>query len=190
MKLPKFSAVLVSALLLVSGCDSSSPAPSAKGAGTTAPSTAIASAGPLQPQYAATLAEGIDFARPGYPVFLSEASGLSDVESWGRWTDANLGDSATFRFKQALPATFKLEVTGYAIGPNVDQPIRVIIGGTERIIKFKDAPAQSVSVTFDDVRDANVIKLIAPHSIQPSSVSASKDTRKLGLALVSMKIKR
>lgn len=195
MQFPKFSIVLIAGLLLA-GCDSSNQAPAA-GAGATAaaptasstPASAAPAANPLQPQYAATLAEGIDFARPGYPEFLSEVSGMSGVESWGRWTDANLANSATFHFKQALPAKFTLEITGYAIGPNVGQPIRVQIGNVEKILTFTDMPAQTTAIAFEGVRGADAISLIVPNSIQPSAISDSADTRKLGLALVSLKIR-
>ena len=68
---------------------------------------AAANAGTLEPQYTATLAEGINFAKPGAPDFLVAASGLSGVESWGRWTDANLGP-VVFRFRDSLPRDFTL----------------------------------------------------------------------------------
>lgn len=198
MQFPKFSIVLAAGLLFV-GCDSSNQAPATAAGATTAPAAAQATsvtpasaapaADPLQPQYAATLAEGIDFAHPGYPEFLSEVSGMSGVESWGRWTDANLANSATFHFKQTLPAKFTLEITGYAIGPNVGQPIRVQIGNVEKILTFTDMPAQTTTTAFEGVQAADVISLAVPNSIQPSAISDSADTRKLGLALVSLKIR-
>ena len=152
--------------------------------------SATSSTDALHPEYMATLAEGINFARPGYPDFIAGVSGVSVAEGWGRWTDANLGESATFRFKQPLPRKFVLEVDGYAIGPNVDQPVKVSIGNSEQVIKFGAAPAQTATVSLEGVEGADTIDSTAPNSIQPSSVDpSSTDNRKLGIALVSLRIK-
>lgn len=185
-------AVGVSGAVLLSACGPQAEAPQTEAAPATVeapPAEPKAATDVLQPQYAATLAEGIDFKRPGYPEFLSDVSGMSGVEAWGRWTDANLGDSATFRFKQPLPVKFTLEVTGYSVGPNAGQPIRVRVGDTEKTFTFADAPAQTTTVEFEGGQSADSISLIAPHSVQPSAISDSADTRKLGLALVSLKIR-
>jgi len=187
------ASVSASCLFLLAACQPDAVDQGAAKPATDAAAPAVSSTADtegLQPQYAATLAEGITFAKPGYPDFISGVSGMSGAEQWGRWTDANLGDSATFRFKQALPQKFTLEVDGYAIGPNVDQPIKVSVGSVEQVIKFGPAPAQAVTVLLEGVENADTIRLTAPSSLQPNAVDPSNmDTRKLGIALVSLWIK-
>lgn len=142
----------------------------------------------IQPMvtYEATLEGGIDFRKPGYPTFITDVSGVSGDEPWGRWTDANLAPAASFHFKEPLPTRFTLELTGYAIGPNAGQPIKIIAGDVEKSITLGDAPAQTISVEMDVKNGTSTIELVAPKPIQPSK----DDTRKLGLALVSLKVKR
>lgn len=48
-----------------------------------------------------------------------DATGLSLQEEWGRWSDADLADSVTFKYKDLLPQKFELTVDfPYFIGEN------------------------------------------------------------------------
>src|SRR5262245_44557529 len=91
----------------------SKPAPAASNA-TTPPGT-----------YQATLEEGIDFSRDGLPVFISEVQGLSGRESFGRWSDARLGPTVRFVFRDPLPKKFEVAITGWAIEQNEKLPVVV-----------------------------------------------------------------
>lgn len=44
----------------------------------------------LGPRYPASLMEGIDFTRLGWPEFIRNVKGLSGYEPWGRWSDAKV----------------------------------------------------------------------------------------------------
>jgi phosphoglycerol transferase len=86
-------------------------------------------------RYEATLLEGIDFTKPGYPLFLKNVTGLSIPEEWGRWSDAkDAGSRVIFEFNEPLPQRFTLEMTLRAYGSNQTQPIKVIVGNT--IVEF------------------------------------------------------
>ena len=54
------------------------------------PNTSTQIPDPLGPRYEVTMMDGIDFTKPGYPTFLSDVSGISGPEPWGRWTDGEM----------------------------------------------------------------------------------------------------
>lgn len=159
--------------------------------GSAAPAAAPASADLLGPRYEATLAEGIDFKKPGYPNFLAEVSGMSGYEEWGRWTDAAAGPVAKFRFKQALPRTFTLELSADAFGPNNGAPVKVRVGGVEKtfVISHKKE-ADPYLLAFEIDGTADTLEITPPKPISPNEIDPkNSDRRKLGIAFISLKIK-
>lgn len=190
---PFRAALLLAAITCVSlaGCDSA-PQPESKAPAAAAPAEAaapVAAPAPalpsLEPRYTATLAQGIDFARPGYPDFLKEVSGISGPEGWGRWTDANLGQTATLRFAQALPAhfTLNLKVRDF-FGVNANKEIVVQVGGQKQTFVLLPEMDQEVKLAFDAVANADTIEIIAPGASTPTA----SDSRKLGIGLISLSI--
>lgn len=180
--------VLIAALVLA-GC-SQGPAPAtndatvAADADAPASGVAAANAGTMEPRYAATLAEGFDFTKPGGPDFLLAASGLSGVESWGRWTDANLGP-VVFRFRDPLPQSFtlKLKVRDY-FGLNAAQQITVRAGAQEQHFVLDGKDGQMVELKFAGVDNVDTLELVVPKT----SGANGADSRKIGLGLISMSI--
>lgn len=146
----------------------------------------------MKPIYQASLAEGIDFKRPGYPEFLKAVSGMSSVETWGRWTDSNESDipsTTTFIFKNPLPKKFTIQLETQAFGPNIDQPILVKIGDEKEIFFLKDAKLNIVTLHFTNPSDSNAINIIIPKPTSPKQLNVkSDDTRKLGIGITSLKI--
>jgi phosphoglycerol transferase len=145
----------------------------------------------LAPRYESTLAEGIDFRKPGYPNFLIEVAGVSNLEEWGRWTDAVAAPQIKLRFNKPLPKKFVLELQANAFGPNEGKPTRIRAGNIERVVTIKNVPSYAVyTAEFDDVVSVDTIEIFPPNPVLPKEVDpASKDERKLGLGLVSLKIK-
>ena len=140
--------------------------------------------------YQATLADGIDFTKEGYPIFISAVSGMSGHEPWGRWTDANAGGPiARFTFKNKLPVNFTLTVTANAFGPNEAQPIKVTAGSISQtfIIKNVSQPS-SYTIKFVNV-DGNTLEFAPPAPASPRSLGVSEDPRKIGIGFVSIKIR-
>ena len=139
---------------------------------------------PDTPSYQASLNEGISFAKPGYPEFVARAEGISQAEPFGRWTD---GPKATIVFKDPLPKKFELVVKAAAYGPNIDQTVRVTVGGVTQEIVFdsdlsKDPQTRRLSFSLEQIADR--IEFLIPQPTQP----ANGDVRKLGIALVELKI--
>lgn len=184
-------------LIQLSGCSgktetaTSGTSAAASSASTPASGGAVAKTGAVDsdavaPPYEATLEQGIDFSKTGYPSFLAGMSGVSRAETWGRWTDAKLGAEAKFSFKQALPQQFKLvlEVKDF-FGINAGQNIVVRAGRQQQQFMFNSADKmQHVELMFSDVGTANTIEIIAPKHAEPTPA----DSRMMGVGLVSLKI--
>lgn len=136
-----------------------------------------------------SLADGIDFSLSSYPAFIAEVTGLSGNEKWGRWTDANLSSSAKFKFKQPLPQNFTLELKARVYGPNMNQPVVVKVGSAEKIFSAATAGDEVYKFSFQLTESTDTIEIIPPKPTAPSDINAnSKDTRKLALGLVNLKV--
>ncbi len=141
-------------------------------------------------RYPASLSEGIDFSRPGYPDFIAEVSGLSSYEKTHRWTDALAGPSARFRFKEPLPERFVLEIEADAFGPNGSQPTVIKLGRQTATINFliRDVKPHYIELTNPD--GADTLEIIPPQPISPLAFDGSSgDTRKLGIAFKRLAIR-
>jgi uncharacterized protein DUF7024/glycosyl transferase family 2/glycosyl transferase family 1 len=136
--------------------------------------------------YEATLEEGIDFKRLGMPAFVVGFTGLSARENWGRWTD---GDVAQFRFHEPLPARFALELSGYVLAPNMKRDITVRVGSFKTAFRMTQPPAATVSILAKNDDGCDTIFIDIPNPTSPAASGASTDVRRLGIALISLKIK-
>lgn len=174
----------------LSGCGEKVEPKAETVAGHVVPATAVVPAFPLKP-YDATLDEGIDFKKQGWPSFLAEASGLSGYEPWGRWTDALSGSGAKFRFKQALPKRFILEITGHPYGPNLDQSVKVRVGKVEKSFVMDKKDANTYRLAFETDGAADMLEITPSKPTSPQEIDPKNgDTRKLGIALTALKIKQ
>ena len=179
----RFLVAISFALLGVSGCGDKpapvAPAPPASAAPTTTDA--------LGPRYEATLAEGIDFRKPGYPRNVLDVRGMSGSEPWGRWTDST---ETRFTFSEPLPNSFVLEITGGAVGPNVGKPVGVKIGGQTKSFIFSADPfktqPETQSVEFTSATPVYTIELQTPQLWRPTSA----DSRELGIALIALRVIR
>jgi len=183
MKLAKYTS-LAFILVVLSACGDKAKELDSK------PSLAIVSMAPAQISYEATLQEGINFAKQGYPSFIAEVSGMSGFETWGRWSDADAGGPVVrFTFVDKLPANFNLVIMANAFGPNVGQPIRVVAGAVEQSWVIQNAsPPKIYTLQFNHV-DGNTIEFIPPAPTSPQSLGqGNNDPRKLGIGFISLKI--
>jgi len=176
---------------LLQGCASESGPKTAAVDSTTSPTPeSPAVQAPLEPRYEATLAEGIDFRRAGYPNFIAEVSGMSGLEHWGRWTEAAAGPVAKFRFKQPLPQKFNLEISANAFGPNEGEPIRVRVGQVEKTFVVPKAVSNATYTLVFDSINGDTLEIVPPKPTSPAEQHVSGDPRKLGVGLISLKVKQ
>jgi len=139
----------------------------------------------LLPRYTATLSEGIEFTKQGYPEFIAEVSGISGAEAWGRWTDANLGP-AKLRFREPLPQSFTLQLkVRDFFGLNEKQKISVRVGTQEQGFILLGKEDQVAELRFEGVGDADSIAISVPKTADPTAT----DPRSIGLGLISLKIR-
>ncbi len=152
-------------------------------------SIAAASPGPLEPRYEASLMEGIDFRKRGYPRFVAEVSGMSGFEEWGRWSDAAQGASVKIRFQQPLPLQFTLEIVASAFGPNLGQPVRVRVGQVEQSFVHRDPSNPGrYALKFELTAASDSVEIIPPKPVSPAELAGTQDVRKIGVGLVSLKV--
>lgn len=138
-------------------------------------------------QYQSTLSEGIDFKREGYPNFIVQVSGVDGREDWGRWTNADLSPNAKFQFKNPLPKKFTLELKANPFGPNA---VSTISNGSNFQNLTLNSSDTTYSLVFDNPGGSNVIIITPQRPTSPKEINpASTDTRKLGVGLISLKIK-
>ena len=149
---------------------------------------------PMTPRYEATMADGIDFRKPGYPTFLTEVSGIGAREDWGRWTE---GSVAKLRFKDPLPPKFTIIINAGALGPNFAKPVVVRAGNVQKEfsvngpISSTPPGVQEFTLAFDGVTGADSIEIVPPKPVRPKDMdSKSDDQRLLGVGLVSLKIQK
>jgi phosphoglycerol transferase len=177
----KLTALILSSMLVLSACGDKPPNPQTTAAAAPAPAVVV---------YEATLAQGIDFKKDGYPNFISQVAGMSSFEGWGRWSDADAsGPVVRFTFKDKLPAAFKLVVTANAFGPNEGKPIQVKAGKVVKELTIKNsAEPGTYIINFANV-EGNTLELTPPAPTSPESLNKeTPDARKLGIGFVSLKI--
>lgn len=151
---------------------------------TVAKVTPATSPAPLVESYPATLVEGVDFTKPGYPTFIAAVTGMSAYEPWGRWTD---GDKATFRFTQPLPKQFTLIVQANVFGPNLGEAVKVKIGAAQQEFKITEQ-GQTHRLDFTLPESTDTIQLFIPKPTSPKDLQSGEDPRKLGLGLIKLQI--
>ena len=166
-------------MTLALGCGSSEP--TTRREDPTRPTARTADA----PRYDATLHDGVQFWKPGLPLFLADLTGVSSHEPWGRWTD---GPVAVVRFAEPLPRRFTLIVTAASYGPNIGQPVEFVAGAVTRTVTFDtELGAGTPDVRrlgFELERPGDRIEIRPPHPTRPSN----GDSRALGLALIRLQV--
>jgi hypothetical protein len=138
------------------------------------------------PRYVASLDEGVNFIRFGLPEFVDYTVGISSSEKFGRWTDANLNPYAIIRLKQGVSGSICLVLCSFPGATQIGRPVYVRLGVHQASFVPLDSSAQCQHLPFHVKNPSNSIE-IEPSS--PAKPERSTDTRKLGIALISLSIK-
>ena len=141
--------------------------------------------------YPASINEGIDFKKPSYPDFLRYVSGLSQAESWGRWSDAFFGGSIVqFGFRKPLPEKFILEFQAIPYADNGKFPTRVRVGNHEQLFFINGDASKKYEMLVDNSEKSDVIQIYPPSPTHPHQLNLlDQDPRRLGIGFISLSIK-
>ena len=133
--------------------------------------------------YYSTLEGGINFSQTGYPDFIRRVWGVSNIESWGRWSDARLSPTVKFQFKKYLPKNFILDLKMGAYGENIGKDTLIKVGNSIKRVKILSSKPKVYSLNFEGI-NSNIIELIPPIPQSPP-----KDGRKLGISFIYLKVR-
>ena len=124
----------------------------------------------------------------GAPEEVKQFSGISRPESWGRWSNAQLGDEVKIEYTHPLPEKFDLVITARAFGPNANRPVPVRVGDKEQMLTLSNDVTTS-TLHFDNPTRSNTLVIVPP---DPQSTNEGNilghAPRKLGIGMVEIKI--
>ncbi len=128
------------------------------------------------------------FNLPGLPEQVKKVSGLSRVESWGRWSDALLQPQVKIQYQQPLPAAFTLTLTARAYGINSQRPVTVSVGKWQQQVTIGEQDsALTLEVNHTGRADTIVITPAEPVESMEGALD-SFPARKLGIGLVTLQV--
>jgi hypothetical protein len=126
----------------------------------------------------------IDFTTQVWPRVISRVQGLSGPEAWGRWSSS---DVVTLTFSRPLPEKFTVHLLAHAFGPNVDKDFVARVGDNAVTFTLSESPEEK-SLDFSNPDGSDAIKIDIPMAISPKELALSDDDRKLGIALIELRI--
>lgn len=133
-------------------------------------------------------ADSFVFNVAGAPEEVKQFSGISRPESWGRWSNAQLGKAVKIEYKAPLPAEFDLVITAKAFGPNADRPIPVRVGNSEQTLTLGHDLSTS-TLRFSNPAHSNTLEIVPP---DPQSTNEGNilghSPRQLGIGMVEIKV--
>jgi len=128
----------------------------------------------------------INFAADPLPSAVAEISGFSWLESWGRWTDANIAPTAKIKFTKVLPRQFVIVITGQTMPEHESAEIKV---GDFSQEFFVHGVGGITSVHVELASDAvDTIEIQPKRPASPKQLGLNADTRQLGLGLMRLSI--
>jgi hypothetical protein len=112
--------------------------------------------------------------------------GLSSFEVWGRWSDK---DRVEFGLSNCLPqGRLNFVMVGHAFGPNAGLPVKIVLGDKEIVTEFSATTTQQIVPFTNDEKCIDKFFIKIPKPTSPHELGLSQDTRRLGLAFVTLEI--
>lgn len=133
-------------------------------------------------------ADSFVFNVAGAPEEVKQFSGISRPESWGRWSNAQLGSDVKIEYKEPLPEKFDLVITAKAYGPNANKPIPVRVGESEQVLTL-DNDVTTTTLHFDNPTRSNTLIITLP-DLQTTNEGniLGHSPRQLGIGMVEIKV--
>lgn len=127
----------------------------------------------------------IDFAKPRQERIIATFEGLSGVEPWGRWSDANESHTVNIRLKAPLPAMGTFAITARGFGPNAVRPTTIRLGAIEHKVTFGPNDTTCV-IEHQSFTSITMIEFVPPQPVSPKELGVGNDERRLGIGLIRM----
>lgn len=133
-------------------------------------------------------ADSFVFNVAGAPEEVKQFSGISRPESWGRWSNAQLGNEVKIEYKEPLPQKFDLVITAKAFGKNANKPIPVRVGDSEQTLTLGN-DITTTTLHFDNPTGSKLLT-IAPPDPQTTNEGniLGHSPRQLGIGMVEIKV--
>jgi Phosphoglycerol transferase and related proteins, alkaline phosphatase superfamily len=133
-------------------------------------------------------ADSFIFNVAGAPEEVKQFSGISRPESWGRWSNAQLGNEVKIEYKEPLPEKFDLVITAKAYGDNANKPIPVRVGHEEQMLVLGN-DVTTTTLHFDNPAAANTLMIVPPDPVSTNEGNIlGHAPRKLGIGMVEIKV--
>lgn len=121
------------------------------------------------------------FDRPFGPgSIVVGAEGLSNVESFGRWSD---GRQVVLHVAEPLPKKVRIRIKASSYADNADQPFVLRVGEASARFRVQNHPMEERVLTLDTDGAQRSIVIEVPHPVSPQEHDHTSDTRLLGIAL-------
>jgi glycosyltransferase involved in cell wall biosynthesis len=124
----------------------------------------------------------IDFRDGTFPPWVASISGLSGIESFGRWSDANLAPTIRVVSFAAFPAHFQLKLRVRALTSEENSPATIRIAGKSFTMDISDT-FTDIQLDVENDCDGNTIDIAPRCTTSPLERGWSADNRRLGLGV-------
>ena len=133
-------------------------------------------------------ADSFVFNVAGAPEEVKKFTGISRPESWGRWSNAQLGNEVSIEFNDPLPANFDLVITAKAFGPNANKPILVRVGKEEQVLTLGN-DVSTTTLRFSNPSRSNTLVIVPPDPVSTNEGNIlGHSPRSLGIGMVEIKV--
>ncbi len=133
-------------------------------------------------------ADSFVFNVAGAPEEVKKFTGISRPESWGRWSNAQLGNEVFIEFNDPLPANFDLVITAKAFGPNANKPIPVRVGKEEQVLTLGN-DVSTTTLRFSNPSRSNTLVIVPPDPVSTNEGNIlGHSPRSLGIGMVEIKV--
>ncbi len=133
-------------------------------------------------------ADSFVFNVAGAPEEVKKFTGISRPESWGRWSNAQLGNEVSIEFNDPLPANFDLVITAKAFGPNANKPIPVRVGKEELVLTLGN-DVSTTTLRFSNPSRSNTLVIVPPDPVSTNEGNIlGHSPRSLGIGMVEIKV--
>nr|WP_281732721.1 phosphatidylglycerol--membrane-oligosaccharide glycerophosphotransferase [Franconibacter sp. IITDAS19] len=133
-------------------------------------------------------ADSFVFNVAGAPEEVKQFTGISRPESWGRWSNAQLGNEVKIEYNAPLPEKFDLVITAKAFGPNANKPIPVRVGDKEQTLTLGN-DVSTTTLHFENPSRSNTLVIVPP---DPQTTNEGNilghSPRQLGIGMVDIKV--